>query len=277
MSKTDQDVVELSENAKKYKTLARAVFANDAEACNEIYKYLKNQGKEFTEEEIQSLGMRWFMNKEREIDVAKFLHEMGFNFEQVIILDPQNERTGVAIPFRLIGDEDDERVLIDLLKHNIVSTEVSDGMGDSLICEALQKDRFELADNLLAVGVDINHQNIAQQTSMHIMAAKLNFRAIKWLGENKADPGVEDIRGAVASQMVPETLEDWDTDSMYELLENYVESHDNGGGFSSSEEFDAMVDREEAMNNPGDEEDNDATWEELNDTAGALIKSNKPN
>jgi len=53
-----------------------------------------------------------------------------------------------------------------------------DSRGDSLLSDALDTNNFELADWLLAKGLDVNLKNVAGQTALHVAASNLNFMAV---------------------------------------------------------------------------------------------------
>ena len=234
--------------ATKYKTLARAVAAMDAPACYEIFNILKEQGKDLSFDEVNALGMRWFMVKtNRDMDVAKFLKERGFEFDQVIILDQEKENVGTRIPFRLIGDDDGEKLLIQLINENLVSYDISDGIGDGLLIEALQQNRFDFSEKLLTLNVNIDNTNMSGQSALHVFASRLNFQAIQWLGEHKADPTIEDLQGARASEMVPESMNGWDPNSMFDVLEDFVVRFRNGKNFEITPEYSAMLEKEKTI------------------------------
>lgn len=260
------------ETINKYKTLARAIVANDAEACRLIHSVYETSGKKLDVDEINALGLRWLMNKKAEaynIDVGMFLKEIGFDFEQLVVFDQENENSGTSIPFRLIEGEPQQNLLIALLENDIVPLDASDGMGDNLIVEAVQKQQFDLADRLLQLGVDLGNLNMAGQTALHVSASKANFGACKWLCENNIDPTVEDLIGARASEMVPETMGGWDVDCLFEALEQYVEDYRQGQAFQSSPNLDAMAQKEKGEES--DVDDNQTLGQQADEAQSILI------
>ena len=254
--------------ASKYKTIARAVVANDVAACEEIYQLLADQNKTLTSDDVNALGLRWFNNKEQPNDMADFFHKLKFNFEQVVILDQKTENVGTRIPFRLIGYDKGEALLTHLLSIGAVSKDVSDGMGDNLISQALEVGRFEFATTLKNIGVDIDQTNMSGQSALHLFAGKLGYQAVQWLGQNGADPTLEDLQGARPSELVPEVMDGWDANAMFDVLEEYVTQFQSGQGFEINGEFNAMIEKEKPK-----EEGSDQTLGEQADEAKALLGS----
>lgn len=261
----------------KYKTLARAIVANDAQACRLIHNMLQDQGKNLSAEEISALGLRWIMNKNNEpynLDVADFLKDIGFDFEQLVVLDQENENSGTGLPFRLVVGENHQQLLLGLLNRGIVPLDVCDGMGDNLLVETLMNGQVDFADQLLQAGVDIQNSNLAGQTALHVFAAKVNFTACDWLCRNNIDPTVEDLTTARASEMVPEALQQWDVDALYEALEQYVVDFRNGQPYQSSPEMEAMMAKEKPQDD--NDEDDDMTLGEQSDQAKSILAGLNP-
>jgi hypothetical protein len=259
--------------ATKYKTLGRALAANDVEACREILEIYKNQGNSLTPDDIFKLGVKWFSNKEsRPMEIAEFLKEIGFDFEQVTRSKDVN--IGVRLPFRLLNEGGDQDLLIQLINRNWIDRDLMDGNGDGFLVNALQASQFDFADKLLGLGVDINASNVAGQTPLHVFASRLNYQAIDWLCSHGADPTVEDLQGARPSEMVPENMNGWDTDCVYELLEDYVVSFNSGGSFVSSPEFAAMVEKERGSENS--DEDGQTYGEQADEAKSILTKMGLP-
>ena len=243
---------------QKYKTLARAVLANDLPACREIHVVLKEQGKDLDADEVNALGLRWFLNKKgRSADLLPFLNDLGFNFKQVIVLDQQNENVGTAIPFRLIGSDQDEELLVRLLQDKIVPVDICDGIGDNLLVESLSRDRFDFSSRLVSLGVNINETNLAGQAPLHVFASRLSFRAVQWLCENNADPTIEDLTGSRPSELVPDVMQGWNPQCMFDVLEDYVEAYQQNKSFVSNAEYEEMVVKEKG---PEAGEDDDQTY-----------------
>ena len=261
-----------SEAVQKYKTLARALAANDEPACRELYAVYKSQGKELNDEEVFALGMRWFLNKKgRDHALVPFLADLKFNFEQVILLDQKTENVGTKLPFRLIGSDKDEDLLLYLLNNKYVDLDVRDGLGDNLLTEALQRSRFDFAEKLLALGVSLNETNLGGQAPLHIFASRLNFQAVEWLCQHNADPTLEDLQNARPSEMVPEVMDGWDPQSMFDVLEDYVDRYNLGQKFEGNAEFSEMVNKERAEQNPT-EEDGQTYGEQANEAKSILTQ-----
>lgn len=233
----------LNENEKpKYNTLGQAIKANDVEACRTIYhKYTVELEKELSEDEIFSLGILWFKTKNRNLDVVDFLKEIHFDFEINTVAD--NESAGKKIPFRMIQDKEDQNTLEYLLKKEYISKNIMDGNGDSLLVEALQESEFDFAERLLTY-VDINATNLMGNTALHYFASRLNFTAVNWLCEHGAHPEIENLMGEVASQLVPESMENWDPESMYNTLEDYMLDFNKGQKFNPNEIFIEQLNKE---------------------------------
>lgn len=259
---------EQSTAAQKYKTLARALAANDVPACREILDIYKEQGRELSDEETYALGMRWFMGKSHPIETAQFLHEIGFSFKQNIILDRENENVGKPLALRLIGNDETEELLYKLIEAGVVEKDIMDGLGDSILVEALMMGRFDCAAGLVQRGVDINASNIGGDTAMHTFAGRLNYQAIEWLCRNGANPEIENLQGARASEMVPEVMEGWNTDCVFEVLEDYVQRFQKGQAFEANPEFMEMVAKEKGPE-PG--EDDDQTLGQQADAAKIIL------
>ena len=268
MTQAPNDTPTLSASAQKHKTLARAIIANDIDACREMYGVLKASGKSLSEDDVQALGMRWFTNKARPVEMVPFLHEIGFDFLQYVVLDQEKENTGTRIPFRLIGNEKNELVLRKLIDIKVVPLDLTDGMGDNLLVAALQWKRYDLASELKGLGVDVNATNLAGQTALHVAAAALDFSAVQWLGSNGADPQIEDIQGARASEMVPEVMDGWDPNAMFDVLEGYVERFRLGQSIEMTAEYEAMVQKEKPKTN--DENDGQTVGDQANEAKSIL-------
>lgn len=255
--------------ASKYKTLGRAVMANDVPASEEILKIFQDSGKTLGETEILHLGLKWLGGKNgRPIEMAEFLQKLGFDYEQHFAT--KDENVGMRLPFRMLDEQEDQDLLIELINRKWVDRDLMDGNGDTLLTNALQKNQFEFADKLLALGMDINSSNVAGQTPLHVFAARLNFGAVDWLCRNGADPLVEDLQNARPSEMVPEKMDGWDVESMYNVLEDYAESFAKGGSFVSSAEFDQMVTKEKGPEGEGQDDDGQ-TYGEQADQAKKIL------
>ena len=256
------------ELVSKYKSLGRAVLANDPLGCRALYKAFLAQGRSLESEEVNALGLRWLMNRKTSynMDVAKFLQELDFNFEQKIVLDQNTESSGRSIPFRLLEDPDDHAVLLELIQNGIYSPNIVDGIGDSLLSDALIAGYMDLSDSLYALGAKVDTVNMAGQTPLHIAASKAAYRAVDWLCRHGIDPTVEDLVRQRASELVPDSLEDWDVDSIYETLENYVVDFQAGNGYTSTAEFDMMLMREIEENTPPSDEE-EITDEDFDEAA----------
>lgn len=254
----------------KYKTLARAIIANDAEACEVLHRaYVQSQGKDLTQDEVVALGLRWLMNKKENmnVEVADFLNKVGFDFNMSVILDQKTENTGTALPFRLVDGDQHKQLLVHLLRQGYVDKDVRDGVGDNLYVEVLSRRDYDLAEQLHALGVNVNDQNIGGETALHTFAGKLNFGAVQWLCEHGADPTIESLTNARPSEVVPEQMGEWNTDAMFNALEDYAEIFPQGGKFSPSDDYALMVEQEKPQ-----EEGSDMTMEEFQDEVSSIIK-----
>lgn len=260
--------VTLSENAKKYKTLGRALLANDVEASREILDVYRSTGKELTEAEVFRLGLSWLGSKERKSEVAEFLHELNFDFQQLTVMG--EEQSGQRLPFRLLGTEKDQELLLSLIDKKWVAIDIMDGVGDSLLVNALQLEQFDFAEKLLSRGSDIDASNIGGATALHIFANRLNFQAVEWLGRHGADPTIEDIADNIPAQMVPEHMDGgWNTDCMFEVLSDYADKwpSQKASGFELNVEFSEMLERERKND---DAEDNQTYGDQAN-TAKSIL------
>lgn len=256
--------------ATKYKTLGRALAANDVEACREILAiYEEEQGKKLTEEDVFKLGIKWFQNKDgRPMETAEFLKEIGFDFEQ--LTTAKEENVGMRLPFRLLAEEGNQEILLDMIGRGWISRDLMDGNGDGFLVNSLHASQFDFADKLVTLGIDINASNVAGQSPLHVFASRLNYQAVDWLCSRGADPTLEDLQGARPSEMVPDQMQGWDTDCVFEVLENYVERFNAGGSFETSPEFAAMVEKERAANNP--DEDGQTLGEQADEAKSILTK-----
>lgn len=275
LSSAEQELV------TKYKTLARAVAANDIEGCEALFKaYTEVHAKTLSPEEVHALGMRWLLNNKtvKDVEVAKFLGRIGFDFEQVIIVDPENERVGEPIPFRLMDSPEEHDLLMTLIENNLVDLNIGDGMGDSLLVTALDRQLYDLATRLKDAGLSVDSTNMAGQTALHVFAAKVNYGAIDWLCRNGADPTIEDIQDARASEMVPEEMPGWDVECLYELLEQYVVDFRAGNGFTSTPEFNEQVEKEKPDHDPSRtlQDDLDEFDDVINTQLGGLPSPSGP-
>lgn len=262
-------------SVQKYRTIARAIIAQDAPACQEIYKVLQDQGKDLTDDEVMALGMRWLSSGQkkdqppRNIEVAKFLGELGFDFTMTVRLT-KDEVVGAPIPHRLAQDEVDHAILLELIDAGLVPLTVQDGLGDNLLVECLTSGSFDLADKLITRGIGLDDINLAQQTALHVMAGHVNFQGVDWLLQHKADPTIEDIGGNRPSELVPEDMSGWDVSSMYENLEDAVDAHTSGSPYIPRPEFTKMVNKE-AGRKEGDGQTLGEMTDELSGMASSLL------
>ena len=239
------------ENSKsaveKYMTVARAVFADDVPAARELYAAFKSLGKSLTEDEVFKLGFQWFTKKrtEKSVEMIDFLHEIGFSMTQFIPNAGARAASGNHLPFLLLESKGDVPLLMRAIEIGAIPLTQRDSRGDSLLSDALDTNNFELADWLLAKGLDVNLKNVAGQTALHVAASNLNFMAVHWLVSNGADPNVEDIQFNRPSQLVPELPEgEVNADCMFDALEDFVDDFNAGRGFVGNPDFFAEVENE---------------------------------
>jgi hypothetical protein len=259
-------------SVQKYRTLARAVIAQDEPACRELYQVLQDQGKDLTDDEVMALGLRWLSSGQkkdqppRSIEVAKFLGELGFDFTMTIRLS-KDEVVGSPIPHRLAQDEVDHAILLELIDNGLVPLTVQDGLGDNLLVECMTYGSFDLAEKLITRGIGLDDINLAQQTALHVMAGRVLFEGVDWLLKHKADPTVEDIGGNRPSELVPEDLDEWDVSSMYETLEDACIARSNNTPYQPTPEFSKMVKKEAGRTEP------EQTLGEMTDDLSSMASS----
>ena len=240
---TDEEIV------KKYKTVARAVAADDVHAARVLYKIHQDQEKSLSEDDVSSLGFLWLTKHRkggRSPDMVDFLHELGFNFKQFVPNAGTRSSSGNHIPFLLLEDKDGAIILERALDIGAIPLEVRDTRGDTLLMDALDVGYFDLADRLLQRGLSPDLRNVAGHTALHLFAHKVNFRAVDWLLKKGADPDINDYQYARPSQHVPESVGGgWDTDCLYDALEDYVADFKAGKPFVGNPTYLQMLEKEE--------------------------------
>ena len=236
---------------QKYKTVAKAVAANDVEAARLIHQVFVDQGKKLSETDVNMLAHRWLMGQEYPVAKADFLAEIGFDFNQHAHRD-KDDAVGDLMPFLMIGKDEDEKLLKHLIQNKHVKLGLKDGGGDGLLVAALANERLDLADWLRTQGVDLDATNIAGRTALHTFAARADVVAIDWLARHGANPDIDDLKRNRASELVPE-LVGMDAElgeTIYNTLEDYVDAFAKGQPFAPSEAFQAAVTEETARRNP---------------------------
>jgi hypothetical protein len=241
-SPTPEDAIQ------KYKTVARAVAADDAPAARALLKVFEDQKKKLSSEEVEALGFRWLTMRKKEqksLEMLEFLHELGFNFKQFVPMAGVRSASGNHIPFLLLENKNEVPLLEHAIAIGAIPANVRDTRGDTLLMDALDLGYLDLADRLLALGLSPDEQNLAGHTALHIFAGKVNFRAVNWLVTHGANPDIDDLMYSRAAQMVPESVgDDWDTDSLYNALEDFVEDFKAGRPFKGNPEFFEQLQRE---------------------------------
>lgn len=244
---TEMSAVE-AEVVEKYKTVGRAVKQGDAKAAKILADYLKKTGNPITEDEVLRLGLMWFNSgKKEDRDMVDFLSENKFDFT-VYVTVTKEERTGEPLPFRLIGDDEREAILVDLIKKDKVPVDLLDSLCGGMLVHALMLGRFDFADQLVKLGADVNQANLSGEAALHLCAAKLNFKGCKWLLDNGADPCLESLNQSRAAELVPEGIHDeFDGDVLYNNLIEAIDCKEAGTEFTYSEDFLKFVAMEEQM------------------------------
>lgn len=253
---SDEEVV------KKYKTVARAVGADDVQAARVLHKILLDQGKALSKDDVSSLGFLWLTKPRkggRNPEMVDFLHELGFNFKQFVPNAGTRSQSGNHIPFLLLEDKDGPAILERALDVGAIPLESRDTRGDTLLMDALDLGLFDLADKLLARGLSPDLRNLGGHTALHLFAHKVNFSAVDWLLKNGADPDINDYQYARPSQHVPESVGGgWDTDCLYDALEDYVDDFKAGKPFLGNPQYQQMLEREKREAAEAEEEVNAA-------------------
>ena len=245
---TDQAAAQPQSAIEKYKTLARAVAADDVPASRELLAAFKAQGKSLSEEDVSALAFRWFSLRKKEpksVDMIDFLHELGFSMTQFVPGAGHRTASGNHIPFLMMETQGDIPLLQRAIEIGAIPLTQRDTRGDSLLADALETDNFEMADWLLAKGVDPNLTNIAGQSALHTFAAAANFRAVKWLVSNGANPDLDDIQYNRPGQLVKEKIDGVNTDALFDALEDFVDDFKAGRPFQGNPGFFKEVEREE--------------------------------
>lgn len=248
MSNATQSTPTDLELIDKYKTVARAVSSDDVRAARVIHKTFTEQGKSLTDQEVTSLALLWLTRQRkqpRNPEMVDFLHELGFNFRQFLPGQGTRSSSGNHIPFLLLEDADGGDILVRAIEIGAVPLDMRDSVGDSLLMDALDMGLYDLAQKLYDMGASVEDKNIAGQTALHKFAHKVNFRAVHWLIDHGADPDANDLQDARPSQLVPETVgDDWDTDALYDALEDYVDDFKAGKPFRGNPSYFDMLARE---------------------------------
>lgn len=234
---------------EKYKTVARAVAADDVHAARVIYSAFVADGKKLDKQEVSALGFMWLTRKRKSSDrdpmMVDFLHELGFDFTQYVAGAGKRSTSGNHIPFLLLEDEDGPAILERAIDIGAIPLEIRDNRGDTLLMDALDLDLYDLAERLYQRGLSTELRNLAGQTALHIFAGKVNFRAVDWLINHGADPDANDLQFSRPSQMVPQSVGGgWDTDALYDALEDYVEDFQAGRPFQGNPRYFEMLQRE---------------------------------
>lgn len=109
--------------------------------------------------------------------------------------------------------------------------------GTTLLMLALRTEQYDLADRLKERGADINRRMLmftGGDSPLHLAASQGSFQSVIWLVENGADPTAVNTYGKLACEMIPSmdrASQEWDMDAMFDCLEDYRESREQGQAF----------------------------------------------
>lgn len=237
-STTDNSVpAHLEPLLKKYKSLGSVVKANDADSLKLLLEYQKEKGTL----EVESLNRLLVAGAPKmKPSVANVLLEFG--------ADPMHQADNMDVIQAALSARNSDLVL-SLLDQGLFDPNHAESDGTTLLMASLLTEQFDLADQILERGANINQQRPAfpgnADTALHLAARQASFQAVVWLMENGADPSIENVDNLQPSEVIPELSKDsdpiWDLDAMFEALEDYKEARKKGQKFEIPERMREMA------------------------------------
>lgn len=222
---------------KKYKSIGSVVKANDAESLRLLLDYQKESEKIDLDilNRVLVAGAPTMTPA-----VANVLVEFG--------ADPAHKNDGMDVIQTALSAKNTPLVL-SLLDQGVFPPDHAESDGTTLLMAALLTEQFDLADEIVQRGADVNLQRPAfpgnSETALHLAARQASFQSVIWLIENGADPSIENLDNHQPSEMIPELDKDskhlWDLDAMYEALEDYKQARKEGNDFEVPERLREMA------------------------------------
>lgn len=222
---------------RKYKSLGSVVKANDDESLRLLLDYQKEAGK-LDQEVLNKVLVAGAPTMTP--TVANVLFEFG--------ADPAHTNEGMDIIQAALSAKNSTLVL-SLLDQGLFHPDHAELDGTTLLMAALLAEQFDLADELVQRGADVNMQRPVfpgnGETALHLAARQASFQSVIWLIENGADPTIENVDNHQPSELIPELDKEsahmWDLDVMYEALEDYKQARKEGKNFEIPERLREMA------------------------------------
>ena len=222
---------------KKYKSWGAAVKANDCESLQLILSYLQEQKRLKPEELSRALAAG---ANQMNPDMADLLIGFGATLDEKI---EGQDAVQVALSAK------NHALVLHFLDQGLVSPDHTESDGTTLLMAALLTEQFDLADQLMARGADIDKQRLefsgGADTALHLAARQASFQAIIWLIENGANPSIENAERRQACESIPEldkdSAKEWDLDAMFDALEDYKDARKKGEAFEIPERMREMA------------------------------------
>lgn len=222
---------------KKYKTWGAAIKANDIESLRLILEYYAKQEKIKAEDLSRALAAGAnAMNPA----MADLLMEFGATLGEKV---ENQDAVQVALSAK------NHALVLHFLDQGLADPDHAESDGTTLLMAALLTEQFDLADQLIARGADVNIQRLefsgGSDTALHLAARQASFQAVIWLIENGADPSIENAERFQPCESIPEldkdSAKEWDLDAMFEALEDYKEARKKGDLFEIPERMREMA------------------------------------
>lgn len=223
----------VAEAVEKYKSIGRAVKADDATAVDILLTWFCGEEVE-TKLEKQSVNeLLWHAAgiAGRETFEAIIKHGGEVDFAQY---DPRGPAPSHD---RLVAEQSvSNRALVAgnipvvqwLIENKHLAVDTTLENGNSILQIALQSTNLELAQWLFEQGADLNHVNLYGKCALHHAAEELNMPAMVFLLQRGADGGIEDMGQRLALEAIPEDAVNviekfgkFSTDEVFTMLESY--------------------------------------------------------
>lgn len=222
---------------KKYKSLGAAIKAEDIESLEKILGYYQEK-KKLNHDEL-SLAMCALANQ-MSPTMADLLLKYGAKLDQKI---ENQDAVQVALSAK------NHALVIHFVDRGVVEPDHTEPDGTTLLMAALLTEQFDLADQLVARGADVNRQRLefsgGSDTALHLAARQASFQAVIWLMENGADPSIENASRQQPCESIPEldqeSAKEWDLDAMFDALEDYKAARNKGEPFEIPERMREMA------------------------------------
>jgi hypothetical protein len=204
---TDTTEKSASPAPKEIRSLGQAVRLNDLAAAKDMLAQLEEKNKVPSAFDFHALAMRLLIDQEKpNMELLDLLIENGANLSAVMpahLSSRQDANTPIYPVFAILSANREETVL-ELVRTCRVSPEYADGGGVRLLMQALIEDRLKFSEELLALGANIDGQDIGQSTALHAAVSRQDVLIIDWLINHGASLSCENMARALPSECVPE-------------------------------------------------------------------------